>query len=79
MGSAWCDDDGDLNQQSGIIPRACHDLFETIKTKCDGNGMVELSYLEIYNEELRDLLSDQQPAPELKIRENLQKSVESML
>jgi hypothetical protein len=75
MGSAWCDDDGDLNQQSGIIPRACHDLFETIKTKCDGNGMVELSYLEIYNEELRDLLSDQQPAPELKIRENLQKSV----
>jgi hypothetical protein len=37
--------------------------------------MVELSYLEIYNEELRDLLTDQQPAPELKIRENLQKSV----
>jgi hypothetical protein len=37
--------------------------------------MVELSYLEIYNEELRDLLSDQQPALELKIRENLQKSV----
>ncbi|OEU09835.1 kinesin-related protein, partial [Fragilariopsis cylindrus CCMP1102] len=54
---------GDLD---GIIPRACADLFNHIRTRCDGNAQVELSYLEIYNEEMRDLL-----VVELKIRETL--------
>ena len=45
-------------KNAGILPRACQDLFDTITSKCDGNGKVELSYLEIYNEEVRDLLSE---------------------
>lgn len=75
MGTFGNDDDAD---DVGILPRACQDLFDTIDEKCDGNGKVELSYLEIYNEEIRDLLSDKTPAnPEkktpnqLKIRETL--------
>mmetsp|Transcript_20102 Transcript_20102/g.33351 ORF Transcript_20102/g.33351 Transcript_20102/m.33351 type:complete len:671 (+) Transcript_20102:27-2039(+) len=70
---------GDANDENaGILPRGVEELFETIQSKCDGNGKVELSYLEIYNEEIRDLLSDKTPInPEkkspvpLKIRETL--------
>jgi kinesin family protein 4/21/27 len=63
----------DADENAGILPRACQDLFDTIASKCDGNGKVELSYLEIYNEEVRDLLSDKigKAAPQLKIRETL--------
>ena len=68
------------DEDAGILPRACIDLFKSIQEKCDGNGKVELSYLEIYNEEIRDLLSSNNSAnPEakrekkeqLKIRETL--------
>jgi hypothetical protein len=64
---------GDSDEHAGILPRSCQDLFDTIMTKCDGNGKVELSYLEIYNEEVRDLLSEktQKPPVPLKIRETL--------
>jgi hypothetical protein len=46
----------EISDMDGIIPRACADLFNHIRTRCDGNAQVELSYLEIYNEEMRDLL-----------------------
>jgi kinesin family member 4 len=64
---------GDANENAGILPRACQDLFDTITSKCDGNGKVELSYLEIYNEEVRDLLSEKtgKASTQLKIRETL--------
>lgn len=57
----------------GMIPRACNDLFAMIDEKCDGNAKVELSYLEIYNEELRDLLVEDSEHNQhhLKIRETL--------
>lgn len=63
----------DADENAGILPRASQDLFDTIASKCDGNGKVELSYLEIYNEEVRDLLSDKngKQAQQLKIRETL--------
>ena len=64
------------SESDGVIPRACADLFDTIHSKrCDGNAKVHLSYLEIYNEEIRDLMADpaaetEKPKP-LKIRETL--------
>jgi len=65
----------EIGEFDGIIPRACVDLFKQIDARCDGNAQVELSYLEIYNEELRDLLADDKPkngkVSELKIRETL--------
>ncbi|KAL3944117.1 MAG: hypothetical protein SGBAC_001801 [Bacillariaceae sp.] len=40
----------------GVIPRACSDLFQSIQKYCGGNARVKLSFLEIYNEDIRDLM-----------------------
>ena len=70
------------DQNDGLIPRCCQDVFDTINTKCD-DAIVEMSYLEIYNEEIRDLLtlndastdntsnkkSSNTAAPSLRLRE----------
>lgn len=62
----------EVKEMDGIIPRACADLFRTIQTRCDGNAQVELSYLEIYNEEIRDLMVPAgAQAEELRVRETL--------
>lgn len=57
---------------SGVIPRICRDMFDRIDTlQADKNVTcaVEVSYLEIYNERVRDLLN---PATKgnLKVREH---------
>jgi len=62
------------DEEKGVLPRACDDLFQTIYDKCDGNAEVQLSYLEIYNEEVRDLLVPENSSKnnkDLKIRETL--------
>jgi len=50
-----------LSESDGIIPRALHDLFQR-KLEMKSSGMstvtMELSYVELYNEEMRDLLSN---------------------
>ena len=44
--------------QRGIIPRLCDTLFELIVSNSDPglSFKVEVSYMEIYNEKVRDLL-----------------------
>jgi len=59
-----------IDENAGMIPRAVQDLFQQIEDKCDGNAEVELSYLEIYNEALRDLLSSSNDE-NLRIREHM--------
>lgn len=54
----------------GVIPRACEDLFANVKIKCDHQAQVTCSYMEVYNEEIRDLLVDTQ-TQQLRIRETL--------
>ena len=44
-----------LTESDGIIPRAVHDLFETQRTE-QREARIHLSYLEIYNDSIRDLL-----------------------
>ena len=44
-----------LAESDGIIPRAIHDLFETKRTE-QREARIHLSYLEIYNDSIRDLL-----------------------
>ena len=59
-------------EESGVIPRICRDMFdriETIQNDPNLNCTVEVSYLEIYNERVRDLLN---PATKgnLRVREH---------
>uniref|UniRef100_A0A913HFY2 Kinesin motor domain-containing protein n=2 Tax=Strongyloides stercoralis TaxID=6248 RepID=A0A913HFY2_STRER len=57
----------------GIIPRLCNNIFERINTE-DVNNVsckVEVSYMEIYNEKVRDLLDPKNSTKRpLKVREH---------
>jgi len=43
-------------EEHGIIPNAFYHIFETVNTTPNKEFLVRASYLEIYNEEIRDLL-----------------------
>ena len=47
---------------AGMIPRALHKLFTQLNERFS-DFSVKVSYIELYNEELRDLLSADLPAP----------------
>jgi len=51
----------------GVIPRIAALLFHTVKSTPERKFVVEGSYLEIYNEKLRDLL-DKDGKDDLKAR-----------
>ncbi|KAK8966075.1 Kinesin-like protein NACK1 [Platanthera guangdongensis] len=56
--------------EPGIIPLSVHELFCSIQEKMDREFLLRMSYMEIYNEEINDLL-----APEhrkLQIHESLE-------
>lgn len=60
-------------EQPGLIPRTCEGLFERISTEQNGNITygVHVSYFEVYNEHVRDLLTPRtNPPTYLKIRES---------
>jgi len=52
----------------GLIPRIAHLLFHVVTTTPNHEFYIEGSYLEIYNEKLKDLMS--KSGEELKVREN---------
>lgn len=58
-------------KEYGIIPKICQDMFERINNMKDQNTncTVEVSYLEIYNEKVRDLLNPTTKG-NLKVREH---------
>ncbi|KAH0547550.1 hypothetical protein FGG08_000275 [Glutinoglossum americanum] len=59
--------------QPGLIPRTCEDLFQRIESNDSPNISynVRVSYFEVYNEHVRDLLVPRQDPPYyLKIRES---------
>lgn len=63
-------------ESEGIIPRTCRELFERIDQKLKDNtsSTVRISYFEVYNEQVRDLLvpitNKSQPARHLRVRES---------
>lgn len=58
-----------LSEMAGVIPRVSHLLFATSHSVPDTHEFfVEASFIEIYNEKVRDLLDPTQS--ELKIRES---------
>ncbi|VUZ47501.1 unnamed protein product, partial [Hymenolepis diminuta] len=60
---------GDSSELHGLMPRAFHHIFEFINGSKVPQFLVRVSYLEIYKEELRDLLS-KDSSKRLEIREN---------
>lgn len=52
------DERGEAVNNAGIVPRALVELFKRLRSSA-GENSVKLSYVELYNEELRDLLSSQ--------------------
>ncbi|VDL74929.1 unnamed protein product [Nippostrongylus brasiliensis] len=61
---------GDENEM-GIIPRLCNDLFARVKSNSDSNVQysVEVSYMEIYCERVKDLLNPNSGG-NLRVREH---------
>lgn len=47
----------DKNEFKGIIPRTIESIFKAIKETPNQQFLVQVSFVEIYNEEVRDLLS----------------------
>ncbi|GIY43071.1 kinesin-like protein KIF17 [Caerostris darwini] len=60
--------------QKGIIPRAFEHIFEAISTTENTKFLVHASYLEIYNEEIRDLLG-KEVKKKLELKEHPDKGV----
>lgn len=56
----------------GLIPRLCDTLFERIalNSSCHTSHKVEVSYMEIYNEKVHDLLDPKGSRQTLKVREH---------
>jgi len=59
-------------ESKGIIPRLCDSIFETIANNKDVNKMfkIEVSYMEIYNEKVHDLLDPRGVKQSLRVREH---------
>lgn len=61
-------------REKGILPRAIEDLFLRLQHEKDKNGdytyQVAVSFLELYNEDLVDLLCPKENKSQMSIREN---------
>ncbi|XP_037388054.1 kinesin-like protein KIF17 isoform X2 [Pygocentrus nattereri] len=60
--------------QRGVIPRAFEHIFETIQCSEDTKFLVRASYLEIYKEEIRDLLG-KDTKQKLELKEHPERGV----
>ncbi|XP_076026646.1 centromere-associated protein E [Genypterus blacodes] len=59
----------------GVIPLAVEDVFETIKTYPKKEFLLRVSYMEIYNETVTDLLVDSWKRKPLEVRETINKNI----
>ena len=58
-------------EQAGLVPRAVQDIFKAVADSTQQH-LVRISYLEVYNEEVRDLLtrSSSNSSSQLRIHED---------
>ena len=56
-------------ENKGIVPRTFQHIMNMIDATKDKKFLVRVSYIEIYNEEIRDLLSD-----DVKLKRDLKES-----
>ncbi|ORX77302.1 kinesin-domain-containing protein, partial [Basidiobolus meristosporus CBS 931.73] len=62
--------DNTFSKDAGIIPRTLHRLFERLESET-AEYSVRLSFIELYNEELKDLLTADEDSKRLKIFEDI--------
>lgn len=60
-------------EMKGVIPNAFAHLFDFVRSTKDVEFLVRCSYLEIYNEEIHDLLCDPKNLVKCEIKEDPQK------
>eukprot|EP00002_Diphylleia_rotans_P026112 TRINITY_DN5195_c0_g1_i5.p1 TRINITY_DN5195_c0_g1~~TRINITY_DN5195_c0_g1_i5.p1 ORF type:complete len:1401 (-),score=294.27 TRINITY_DN5195_c0_g1_i5:106-4308(-) len=58
-------------KEMGIIPRVIHDIFQRVQEKENAEIYIRVAFVELYNEEVRDLLHPTDKSP-ISIRENEQ-------
>lgn len=56
--------------QKGIIPRAIQEIFQNISENLSIDFTIKVSYIEVYKEDLRDLLELETSMKDLHIRED---------
>ncbi|XP_033713791.1 kinesin-like protein KIF27 isoform X12 [Tursiops truncatus] len=56
--------------QKGIIPRAIQEIFQNISENLSIDSRIKVSYIEVYKEDLRDLLELETSMKDLHIRED---------
>lgn len=59
-----------VDGQKGIIPRAIQEIFQNISENPSTDFKVKVSYIEVYKEDLRDLLELETSVKDLHIRED---------
>ncbi|KAL1916257.1 uncharacterized protein VTP21DRAFT_5874 [Calcarisporiella thermophila] len=61
--------DSQLSSSAGIVPRALQSLFNTLEAE-QADYLVRASFIELYNEEMKDLLSPDDDARKLRLFED---------
>jgi kinesin family protein 3/17 len=62
-------------EMRGVIPNSFSHIFECVKAATDVQYLIRCSYLEIYNEEIKDLLGNQKNPNKCDIKEDPAKGV----
>ncbi|KAF9092149.1 kinesin motor protein cin8 [Mortierella sp. GBA35] len=62
---------GDSSRDAGIIPRTLYRLFDALKTQ--NEFTIRVSFLELYNEEIKDLLAPEDDRKAVKIFDSVKK------
>jgi kinesin family protein 11 len=63
------DQEGYITRDAGIIPRTLYNLFDVLDQE-EAEYAVRISSIELYNEELKDLLNPDDDRPKLRIFED---------
>ena len=62
-------------EMRGVIPNSFSHIFDSVKASSEVQYLIRCSYLEIYNEEIKDLLGNQKDPTKCDIKEDPQKGV----
>eukprot|EP01032_Pedospumella_encystans_P039242 gene39242-biopygen24563 len=64
-----------IENLKGVTPNSFSHIFQFVKASKDIEFLIRCSYLELYNEEIKDLLSNAKPPPKCELKEDPQKGI----